>query len=164
MRLKPFWRATLGCAVVSGAAWAHGPRDLPSEDKPTTPVNPEAGEQEYVSFHFQFTAATQAHPSFPAAYSGANSMNPNAESATAFVSTVYADARLWPGAELLFNPEMSGGAGLSQTLGVAAFPSGIVYRVLPTLRMSTTSTGITGTRVRRRGAHGRRAGDDRLAP
>ena len=37
--------------------------------------------------------------------------------------------RLWHGAELLLNPEMSGGAGLSSTLGVAAFPDGIVYRV-----------------------------------
>jgi high affinity Mn2+ porin len=56
-------------------------------------------------------------------------MSAEAESATAFVSTLYADLRLWPGAELLFNPEMSGGKGLSKTLGVAAFPSGIVYRV-----------------------------------
>ena len=118
-----------GCLLVCGAAHAHGPRDLPSEDKPTAPINPEAGEQEYFSFHFQSTAAIQAHPSFSAAYSGANSMNPNAESASAFVTTVFADARLWPGAELLFNPEMSGGRGLSSTLGVAAFPSGIVYRV-----------------------------------
>jgi high affinity Mn2+ porin len=45
------------------------------------------------------------------------------------VSTIYADFRLWRGAEFLFNPEMSGGKGLSRTLGVAAFPSGIVYRV-----------------------------------
>ena len=117
------------CALFAGSAAAKGPRDLPSEDKPTEPVKPEQGEQEYLSFHFQFTAATQAHPSFPAKYSGANSLSPDAEDATAFVSTLFADARLWPGAELLFNPEMSGGSGLSHTLGVAAFPDGIVYRV-----------------------------------
>ena len=33
------------------------------------------------------------------------------------------------GAEFLFDPEISGGKGLSSTLGVAAFPTGIVYRV-----------------------------------
>lgn|ERR1022692_328392 len=110
-------------------AQAHGPRDEPSEDKPTRPANPSQGEEERYSFHFQSTAATQYHPSFPAAYSGQNSLSPDAESATAFVSTIYADFRLWPGSELLFNPEMSGGRGLSRTLGVAAFPSGIVYRV-----------------------------------
>ncbi|MGH7270048.1 MAG: carbohydrate porin, partial [Polyangiaceae bacterium] len=118
----------LGLALPA-VAYAKGPRDLPSEDKPSVPVNPEEGEQEYESFHFQMTAATQYHPAFSAAYSGPNSLSPDAESATAFVSTLYADFRLWPGAELLFNPEMSGGSGLSQTHGVAAFPDGIVYRV-----------------------------------
>lgn len=123
--------AALVCIAMAFArtSAAHGPRDLPSEDKPSPPINPEAGEKEWFSIHFQLTAATQAHPSFFAKYSGANSLSSSAESATAFVSTVYADMRLWPGAELLFNPEMSGGSGLSKTLGVAAFPSGIVYRV-----------------------------------
>jgi high affinity Mn2+ porin len=81
------------------------------------------------SLHFQSTAATQAHPAFSAPYSGINSLQPDAEAATAFVSTIALDARLWRGAELVFNPEMSGGIGLSNSLGVAAFPSGIVYRV-----------------------------------
>lgn len=65
----------------------------------------------------------------PRKYSGENSLSPDAEAATALVSTVYADARLWPGAEVVFNPELSGGKGLSRTLGVGAFPSGLVYRV-----------------------------------
>ncbi|HEY2901893.1 MAG TPA: carbohydrate porin [Polyangia bacterium] len=123
----------VGAAAIvvtsSTVAQAHSPRDEPSEDKPSPPVDPSRGEQEWYSFHFQSTAATQYHPSFSAAYSGQNSLSPQAESATAFVSTIYADLRLWRGAELLFNPEMSGGRGLSKTLGVAAFPSGIVYRV-----------------------------------
>ncbi|HEX3696433.1 MAG TPA: carbohydrate porin [Polyangia bacterium] len=124
----------MACAVAIGltsstTAQGHSPRDEPSEDKPSPPVDPSRGEQELYSFHFQSTAATQYHPSFSAAYSGQNSLSPQAESATAFVSTIYADFRLWRGAELLFNPEMSGGKGLSKTLGVAAFPSGIVYRV-----------------------------------
>lgn len=120
---------TLATVVMAAGAQAHSPRDEPSEDKPSRPVDPSRGEEERYSFHFQSTAATQYHPSFTAAYSGQNSLGPQAESATAFVSTIYADLRLWPGAELLFNPEMSGGKGLSRTLGVAAFPSGIVYRV-----------------------------------
>jgi len=119
---------TLGTLVVSRAE-AHGPRDLPSEDKavPGDEVGPKS--PDFFSLHYQFTAATQYHPAFSAAYSGQNSLDPRAESATAFVTTIYADARLWRGAELLFNPEMSGGRGLSSTLGVAAFPDGIVYRV-----------------------------------
>jgi high affinity Mn2+ porin len=115
--------------LAGGISQGHSPRDEPSEDKPTRPVDPTRGEEERISFHYQSTAATQYHPSFSAPYSGQNSMSKDAESATAFVSTIYVDLRLWHGAELLFNPEMSGGKGLSRTLGVAAFPSGIVYRV-----------------------------------
>ena len=128
---------TLAVSLASNVGHARSPRDEPSDDKPTAPVDPSPpgtsqgrpGEEERASLHFQSTMATQWHPGFAARYSGLNSMSPEAESATAFVSTFYADIGLWHGGELLFNPEISGGKGLSQTLGVAAFPSGIVYRV-----------------------------------
>lgn len=84
---------------------------------------------EQTSAHFQATTALQAHPKFAAKYSGTNSMPPNAEAAIAFVTTLFLDSRLWKGGEFIFDPEMSGGNGLGKTLGVAAFPSGIVYRV-----------------------------------
>src|SRR5579859_2086886 len=115
--------------TASTLARARGERDLPSEDKPALEAGEEHPSEEWFSLHYQFTAATQYHPAFSAKYAGQNSLSPDSESATAFVSTLYVDTRLWPGAELLFNPEMSGGKGLSKTLGVAAFPSGIVYRV-----------------------------------
>ena len=121
-------------ALLSGfsgarSASAMSPRDEPSEDKPTPPVDPERGEQELFSLHFQSTMVTAYHPAFSAKYSGPNSLSSSSESATALVSTLYADRRLWPGGEFLFDPEISGGKGLSSTLGVAAFPTGIVYRV-----------------------------------
>jgi len=86
-------------------------------------------EAERFSLHYQATVATQAHPSFPARYSGANSMRPEAESATSVLLDLFGGARLWRGAELYLQPELAGGRGLSSTLGVAAFPSGEVYRV-----------------------------------
>lgn len=119
--------------MVPAVARAHGPRDLPSEDKPAAEISPAqpALADEWYSLHYQFTGATQYHPAFSARYTGqnSNSLSPDAESATAFVTTLYADLRTWRGGELLFNPEMSGGKGLSSTLGVAGFPDGIVYRV-----------------------------------
>jgi high affinity Mn2+ porin len=81
------------------------------------------------NLHFQATVATQAHPTFPAAYSGQNSMQTDAESASSIVTDLYAGVRLWPGGEFYFQPELSGGTGLSLTTGVAAFPSGEVYRI-----------------------------------
>jgi len=80
-------------------------------------------------FHFQATVATQAHPSFQAAYSGKNSLRSDSESATSVVMDLSLTLRPWVGSELVFQPELAGGRGLSSTLGVAAFPSGEVYRV-----------------------------------
>jgi high affinity Mn2+ porin len=84
---------------------------------------------EDAAVHYQATVAVQAHPSFPARYSGQNSMRPEAESATSVVMDLSAGLHLWPGAEAFVQPELAGGRGLSSTLGVAAFPSGEVYRV-----------------------------------
>src|SRR5690349_14233196 len=79
-------------------------------------------QDERAMLRFQATVATQAHPSFAAAYSGRNSMRSDAESATSVVMDLFAGVRLWKGAELYFQPEVAGGRGLSSTLGVAAFP------------------------------------------
>jgi high affinity Mn2+ porin len=86
-------------------------------------------EEERFSIHYQAVAATQAHPAFSSPYSGQNSLTSVGESATAMVMNLALDLRLWHGADIVFDPELSGGRGLSRTLGVAAFPSGIVYRV-----------------------------------
>ncbi|HJP62900.1 MAG TPA: carbohydrate porin [Mucilaginibacter sp.] len=81
------------------------------------------------NFHFQQTVITQYKPSFSAPYSGANSLSTNEETQSSLTSTLYGGARLWKGAEAYFNPEISGGAGLSKTLGVAGFPNGETFRV-----------------------------------
>ena len=117
------------------ASTAIGRAQVSTDDPPSDPkvgvVVPQdtTAAAERLSLHFALTVAAQAHPSFHADYSGENSLDHSAEGATAFVSTLYLTGRLWPGADLVINPEMSGGAGMSHTLGVAAFPSGLVYRV-----------------------------------
>jgi len=82
-----------------------------------------------LSVHFQSTVATQWHPDFASPYAGANSMQSYAEQQTAFISSLYTDLRVGPETDVVFDPELSGGKGLSKSLGVAAFPSGVVYRV-----------------------------------
>ncbi len=85
--------------------------------------------QHRTSLHFQQTIITQYKPSFNAPYSGQNSLSPTAETQSSITSTLFGAARLWKGAEAYFNPEISGGAGLSKTLGVAGFPNGETFRV-----------------------------------
>jgi len=84
---------------------------------------------ENYSFHFQQTIITQDKPGFHADYSGRNSLSPLAETQTSITTTFFTNARLWKGSQLIFDPELSGGAGLSQTLGVAGFPNGETFRV-----------------------------------
>jgi high affinity Mn2+ porin len=113
-----------------------------------------AEEFERANLHFQSTVAIQAHPSFSAAYSGKNSMQTDAEMATSIVTDVFGGLKLWRGGELYFQPELSGGTGLSLTVGVAAFPSGEVYRVgnpkpvvLPARAFFRQTFGLGGGRV-----------------
>jgi high affinity Mn2+ porin len=81
------------------------------------------------ALHFQQTVVVQAHPAFPAAYSGENSLSPARESATSITSTLFLGARLWRGAEIHFNPELSGGAGVSQARGLGGFANGETFRI-----------------------------------
>ncbi|MCV9927806.1 carbohydrate porin [Flavobacterium sp. LS1R49] len=81
------------------------------------------------SLKFQMTSIYQYHPAFHAPYSGANSMQPEEESALSLTSTLYLDVPLWKGATVTFNPEMSGGQGLSQARGLGGFPNGETFRI-----------------------------------
>jgi len=85
-------------------------------------------EQRY-NFHFQETTITQYKPGFSAPYTGLNSLSTTQETATSITTTLFSDARLWKGAEAVFDPELSGGSGISQTTGIAAFPNGETFRV-----------------------------------
>ncbi len=80
--------------------------------------------------HFQLTVISQKHPSFYAKYSGANSLSDSAEpTATSLTATLFLGRKLWKGAAFYFNPEVSGGKGLSFAKGVAGALNGETYRV-----------------------------------
>lgn len=81
------------------------------------------------NLHFQQTVITQHKPGFTAPYTGQNSLLTGTETQSSLTATLFGGARLWKGAEVYFNPEMSGGSGLSKTLGIAGFPNGETFRV-----------------------------------
>jgi high affinity Mn2+ porin len=82
-----------------------------------------------LSIHAQTTIINQIKSSFKADYSGTNSLVTQKESKTSITSTFFLGARLWKGASLFFNPELAGGSGLSQTLGIAGATNGETFRV-----------------------------------
>ncbi|HEY5367465.1 MAG TPA: carbohydrate porin [Hanamia sp.] len=80
--------------------------------------------------HFQLTVISQNHFGFKSLYSGNNSLSSEAQyGATSITSTLFLGRRLWKGAAFYFNPEISGGEGLSSSLGVAGALNGETYRV-----------------------------------
>jgi hypothetical protein len=70
----------------------------------------------------------QYHPSFPAPRSGPHSLGPDAESAISGLFTIFLAYRPTRTTELILDPEMALGGGLSQALGVAGFPNLDVVR------------------------------------
>ena len=102
--------ASLGLLVLAGA-------QLPAQT-----------ENEDWSMHGQATVIAQGHGSFPAAYSGPNSLRADSEEAHTATVTIFLGVRLWNAAELYFDPEVTQGAGVSGALGVAGFPNGEATR------------------------------------
>ena len=82
-----------------------------------------------VSLHLQATVINQGRPGIVSPYSGPNSLRASGEDQTSFTGTFYLSSRLWSGSALVVDPEVSGGKGLSSTLGLAGFPNGDIYRV-----------------------------------
>ncbi|HVY34772.1 MAG TPA: carbohydrate porin [Caulobacteraceae bacterium] len=88
-----------------------------------------ANAPETYALHAQATITEQAHPAFSSAYRGPLSLDPAARGDETADVTLYAGARPWRGAEIWINPEIDQGFGLSNTVGVAGFPSGEAYKV-----------------------------------
>ncbi|MBO9684258.1 MAG: carbohydrate porin [Flavisolibacter sp.] len=82
------------------------------------------------SNHFQLTVIAQRHSAFRSLYSGVNSLADTIEpTATSLTTTLFLGRKLWKGAAFYFNPEVSGGSGLSLSTGVAGALNGETYRV-----------------------------------
>ena len=84
---------------------------------------------EAYALHAQATVTEQAHPAFASPYQGPLSVDPAARGDETADVTLYAGARPWRGGEIWINGEIDQGFGLSDTVGVAGFPSGEAYKV-----------------------------------
>lgn len=111
--LKPL----VSCALVAASAlWSV--RALADDSAPQS-----------WAVHGQSTFVLQANSRFRSPYQGPNSLDHRSHARETFDLTLYAGVRPWTGAEIWVNPEIDQGFGLSNTLGVAGFPSGEAYKV-----------------------------------
>ena len=82
-----------------------------------------------VSLHWQATTVTQYHPDIKSPYQGLNSLQASEPAKTSLTSTFYLNYSPAKNTYFIFNPEMTGGEGLSKTTGIAGFTNGEVYRI-----------------------------------
>ena len=121
-------------AASASPAWAlqDKPEGKPAEkvpEKPQEPLLPAPPEPEDWSYHFQATLVMQGRGGMHSPYEGPHSFSAHSENATSITSTLFLGRRLWEGAALYFDPEVSGGRGLSSVLGLAGAPNGETTRV-----------------------------------
>jgi high affinity Mn2+ porin len=109
-------------ALAAGVLLASMPALARADDQDT------AGPEAYAA-HAQATVTEQAHPAFKSPYEGPLSLDPGARGDETADITLYLGVRPWAGAEVWIDPEIDQGFGLSDTVGVAGFPSGEAYKV-----------------------------------
>ena len=97
---------------------------LAADSPPATDAKPERW-----AIHGQATLVDQGTLAFRSPYRGPNSLDPGARGRETFDVTLYGGVRPWKGAEIWIDPEIDQGFGLSNTLGLAGFPSGEAYKV-----------------------------------
>lgn len=120
------WMLSLGASTV---VLLLGPAAHAEDAPPAASVSGDTSEAEIYSVHAQFTNVTQFHPRFTSPYRGPNSLDPGNRGDETVDLTLFLGLRLWHGGEIYANPEVDQGFGLSNTLGVAGFPSGEAYKV-----------------------------------
>lgn len=81
------------------------------------------------SLKFQTTSIYQWHPEFKAKYTAPTSLQNTEERALSLTSTLFFDMPIWKGAKITFNPELSGGEGVSGARGLGGFVNGETFRI-----------------------------------
>jgi high affinity Mn2+ porin len=116
------------CWPIMCTAQMVGPTPQPS-GVPVTPEEAEQVQPETWAIHGQATNTWLLQPAFRSPYQGPQSLSPAANGRETIDATLYAGFRPWPGAEIWINPEVDQGFGLSDTFGVAGYPSGEAYKL-----------------------------------
>jgi high affinity Mn2+ porin len=124
----------IGIGVLALVGYAADAQDSASpasgtNASPPAPANPPATNEPFWNIHTQATYVGDWHPSFPAQYSGPESLDHHSQTAETFSSDLFLGARLWQGAEFHLDGLFWQGFGFNQTLGIEAFPSAQAYKV-----------------------------------
>ncbi len=116
------------CWPMTCSAQMVGPTPQP-QGVPITPEQAEEVQPENWAIHGQATNVWLLQPAFRSPYEGPHSLRAGTNGRETVDVTLYAGVRPWSGAEIWINPEVDQGFGLSDTFGVAGYPSGEAFKV-----------------------------------
>jgi high affinity Mn2+ porin len=117
----------LHCRVLSSSILALLVQTIRGQGVPSAApadVIPAEAQSQAWTFHAQSTYILQGYPSFASPYEGLNSLPAESETRHTVSFTLFLGHTLWPGAALYYNPEVTQGAGIGGTLGIADFTNG----------------------------------------
>lgn len=128
------WLIALGAAadpLNSPPPPSHSP-GLANTGAPTEALFPELAqnrlEQEGWLIRGQATFVLQGHAGFHSPYRDAGSLRPKAQARNTFSSDLLLGRRLWAGAEAIIDASVTRGFGVSNTVGLAAYPSNEAFK------------------------------------
>jgi hypothetical protein len=119
------------------APGAAAPSDSDSADADTLTVFPHSGSSRYW-ISGQANVVFQWHPSFPARYSGPNSLTPSAQSATTHILTLYTGYELSHTTEVFADVEYASGGGIGTAVGLAGVTDLDSVRTVQGIPLATT--------------------------
>lgn len=126
----------LACAITTLAAPSDGSTNTSAAPAATATTNtdlasgkPADGREQFWNYHMQATYVGDWHSSFPAQYSGPQSLDNHALTAETVSYDLFLGARLWQGAEFHVDGLFWQGFGFNQTLGIEAFPNAQAYKI-----------------------------------
>ncbi len=126
-RAAPLGRLAGPCFGLA-VAWASAAPAQTAEAAPAASAAPAEADQTW-AVHGQATFVDQGNLAFTSPYRGPNSLDPGMRGRETADVTLYVGFKPWAGAEAWVDPELDQGFGLSDTLGIAGFPSGEAYKV-----------------------------------
>jgi hypothetical protein len=121
--------------VAGDAASDQSTSDQSTDDTPLT-IFPHSETSRYW-ISGQANVVFQWHPTFPAKYSGPNSLSPGAQSATTHILTLYTGYQVTKTTEVLVDLEDATGGGIGNALGLAGFTDLDAVRTVQGVPLST---------------------------
>jgi high affinity Mn2+ porin len=123
------------CVLVLSASLRPAPARAKNPEAPETAI-PVGSDMDFLDHDKmgpfwlggELNSILQVNPAFPAKLSGASSFGPKAEAAVSGLATLFTGYRPFRTTELILDPEVALGGGLSKTLGLAGFTNLDVVR------------------------------------